>query len=184
MTRNSTAVNLMTSTPTSAPATLNHFSSAAGLTRECLTFRLGSVEYAIDILTVQEIRAYENPTRIASAPAFAKGVLNLRGVIVPIIDLRVKLGLERADFDPLTVTIILTLPNGVVGAVVDSVSDVVELTAAQIKPTPDFNDGINSSFIDGLGTLDVDNERRMLVLVDIEKMMASTKTELVSHTLQ
>ena len=177
-------MNLMNASTTSAPATLNPFSSAGGLTRECLTFRLGSVEYAIDILTVQEIRAYENPTRIASAPDFAKGVLNLRGVIVPIIDLRVKLGLERADFDQLTVTVILTLPNGVVGAVVDSVSDVVELTAAQIKPTPDFNDGINSSFITGIGTVEVDDERRMLILLDIEKLMASTKTDLVAHTLQ
>ncbi len=177
-------MNLMNSTTSALPATANPFSAAAGLSRECLTFRLGTVEYAIDILTVQEIRAYENPTRIASAPAFAKGVLNLRGVIVPIIDLRVKLGLERADFDPLTVTIILTLPHGVVGAVVDSVSDVVELTAAQIKPTPDFNDGINASFIDGIGTLEVEDERRMLILLDIEKLMTSTKTELASNTLQ
>ena len=162
----------------------NRIGAMADLSREMLTFTLGSVHYGIDILMVQEIRAYEAPTRIASAPAYAKGVLNLRGVIVPIIDLRVKLGLKRADFDTMTVTVILNLPNGVVGAVVDAVSNVVELKAEHIKPTPEFNEDVDASYITGIATLDSDDQPRMLILLDIEKLMASTKTELVPHTLQ
>ncbi|WP_128003730.1 chemotaxis protein CheW, partial [Piscinibacter defluvii] len=105
---------------------------------EFLTFRLGDEEYGIDILRVQEIRSYEQPTRIANAPAFVKGVVNLRGVIVPVVDLRMKLGCPSAEYNTFTVVIVLNVRNRVVGAVVDSVSDVLELPPEAIKPAPEM----------------------------------------------
>jgi purine-binding chemotaxis protein CheW len=125
--------------------------SAAG--KEYLTFRLGTEEYGIDILKVQEIRGYEVSTKIANTPDFIKGVVNLRGVIVPIVDLRVKFGLASAAYDVSTVTIILNVLGRVVGAVVDSVSDVLELKAEQIKPAPAFNGTIDTGFITGIGSV-------------------------------
>ena len=106
---------------------------------EYLTFTLGSEEYAIDILKVQEIRGYEQPTLIANAPPFIKGVINLRGIIVPIVDLRIKFNLGKFEYTPFTVVIILNVAGRVIGAVVDSVSDVFSLTRAQIRPAPDFS---------------------------------------------
>src|SRR4030095_15004451 len=103
---------------------------------EYLTFRLGGEEYGIDILRVQEIRSYEQPTRIANAPGYLKGVVNLRGVIVPIVDLRVRLGCAQAEYNHFTVVIVLNVKGRVVGAVVDSVSDVLELAGAGIRPAP------------------------------------------------
>ena len=103
---------------------------------EYLTFRLGGEEYGIDILRVQEIRSYEQPTRIANAPGYIKGVVNLRGVIVPIVDLRVRLGCAQAEYNHFTVVIVLNVKGRVVGAVVDSVSDVLELPAEAIRPAP------------------------------------------------
>jgi len=152
--------------------------------RECLTFRLGAEEYGVDILKVQEIRGYESPTRIANAPAFIKGVLNLRGLIVPIVDLRLRFCLEQAAYDALTVTVILNVAGRVVGAVVDSVSDVVELKGEQIKPAPQFNAAVNADFITGIGVLEQGAERRMLILVDIERLMSGAETSLVEQTLQ
>src|SRR6218665_3516531 len=114
--------------------------SAAGprvlgpLPSELLSFRLGAEEYGIDILRVQEIRSYEQPTRIANSPSFIKGVVNLRGVIVPIIALRLKLGCEQAEYNAFTVVVVLNVRGRVVGAVVDSVSDVLELGSDHIKP--------------------------------------------------
>ena len=137
--------------------------------RVCLTFRLGSEEYGIDILKVQEIRGYEAPTRVAHAPAFVKGVVNLRGVIAPIVDLRIKFGMQDVRYDALTVVIVLNVTNRVVGIVVDSVSDVVELGPEQIRTAPEMGSVIDTQFIDGLGALD----ERMLILVDIEQMMAA-----------
>src|ERR1044071_3409047 len=113
--------------------------AAAATHGEYLTFRLGGEEYGIDILRVQEIRSYEQPTRIANAPAFLKGVVNLRGVIVPIVDLRLKLGCECAEYNHFTVVIVLNVRGRVVGAVVDSVSDVLELNGEQIRQAPATN---------------------------------------------
>ena len=142
---------------------------------EFLTFRLGAEEYGIDILRVQEIRSYEQPTRIANAPAFLKGVVNLRGVIVPIIDLRLKLGCERADYNDLTVVVVLNVRGRVVGAVVDSVSDVLALSSDQIKPSPELNSTIDANFIIGIGTVksDPNAHERMLILIDIEGLMSN-----------
>jgi purine-binding chemotaxis protein CheW len=148
--------------------------------REYLTFRLGTEEYAIDILKVQEIRGYEVSTKFATAPAFIKGVVNLRGVIVPIIDLRMKFNLPSAEYDVSTVTIILNVMGRVVGAVVDSVSDVLELTGEQIKPAPEFNGSLDASFITGMGTVRQGDEERMLILIDIEQLMGSADMCLVA----
>lgn len=142
--------------------------------REFLTFRLGAEEYGLDILKVQEIRGYEPPTRIANAPAFVKGVVNLRGVIVPIIDLRLKFELDSAEYDQFTVVIILNLGARVVGVVVDSVSDVIELAAEQIRPAPEFHASFDSSFITGLGTAG----DRMLILIDIEGLVTAADVSL------
>jgi len=136
---------------------------------EYLTFRLGSEEYGIDILRVQEIRSYEQPTRIANAPSFLKGVVNLRGVIVPIVDLRLKLGCDSAEYNHFTVVIVLNVRGRVVGAVVDSVSDVLELSGDTIRPAPATNSTIDTSYITGIGSV----AERMLILMDIEALMSS-----------
>lgn len=150
-----------------------------GFEQEFLTFTLGREEYAIDILKVQEIRGYESVTSIANAPAFIKGVINLRGTIVPIVDLRIKFGLGRVEYTPFTVVIILNVADRVVGVVVDSVSDVVALKPGQVHPAPDFSTQVGADFILGLGTL----EDRMLILVDIEKLMLSREMALVDDPL-
>jgi purine-binding chemotaxis protein CheW len=151
---------------------------------EFLTFRLGAEEYGIDILRVQEIRSYEHPTRIANAPAFIKGVVNLRGVIVPIVDLRLKLGCESAEYNTFTVVVVLNVRGRVVGAVVDSVSDVLELGRNDIKSAPELNSSIDANFITGIGTVrhgHGENEaERMLILMDIEGLMSSPEMGLVN----
>ncbi|MEI8324662.1 MAG: chemotaxis protein CheW, partial [Betaproteobacteria bacterium] len=115
--------------------------SAATGVREYLTFRLDQEEYGIDILKVQEIRGYETPTRIANAPGFLKGVVNLRGTIVPIVDMRLKFNCSKAEYNNFTVVIILNLGSRIVGIVVDSVSDVMELPPESIRPAPDVESG-------------------------------------------
>ncbi len=135
---------------------------------EFLSFRLGAEEYGIDILKVQEIRSYEPPTRIANAPAFIKGVINLRGVIVPIVDLRVKLGCEVADYNGFTVVIVLNVKGRVIGTVVDSVSDVLQLGPEVIKPAPEMSCSVDSACITGIGSV----ADRMLILMDIEALLA------------
>jgi purine-binding chemotaxis protein CheW len=147
--------------------------AAAARVNEFLTFKLGGEEYGIDILKVQEIRGYEAVTRIANSPGFIKGVVNLRGVIVPIVDLRVKFELGDARYDAFTVVIILNVAGRVVGAVVDSVSDVLELDEKQIKPAPEFNSLLDAGYITGLGTVESGEGERMLILVDIERLMSS-----------
>ena len=144
--------------------------------REYLTFRLDQEEYGIDILKVQEIRGYEPPTRIAHAPAFIKGVVNLRGTIIPIVDMRLKFNCSKAEYNSFTVVIILNLRNRVVGIVVDSVSDVMELSAESIRPAPDIESVIDNGCILGLGSV----AERMLILLDIEKLMSSSDMGLVS----
>ena len=146
---------------------------------EYLTYTLGAEEYAIDILKVQEIRGYEAPTTIANAPAFLKGVINLRGTIVPIVDLRIKFGVGNAEYTPFTVVIILNLGTRVVGMVVDSVSDVAMLRHDSIRPAPEFSASVDTRYIKGLYTLD----ERMLIVVDIERLMLSSEMALVDESL-
>ncbi len=145
------------------------------LSREFLTFTLGHEEYGIEILKVQEIRGYDAVTQIANTPQFIKGVINLRGIIVPIIDMRIKFHLGKMDYDEFTVVIILNVANRVVGMVVDGVSDVLTLNAEQIKSAPEFGSGIDTKYVMGIGTVD----ERMLILVDIERLMTSSEMELV-----
>ena len=144
---------------------------------EFLTFRLGAEEYGIDILRVQEIRSYEAPTRIANAPPFIKGVVNLRGVIVPIVDLRLKLGCEAVDYNEFTVVIVLNVAGRVVGAVVDSVSDVLELSNDAVKPAPELASSVDTRFITGIGNVG----DRMLNLMDIEAFLSSPDMCLISE---
>ncbi|MCA3132459.1 MAG: chemotaxis protein CheW [Betaproteobacteria bacterium] len=150
-----------------------------GVTGEFLTFRLGQEEYGIEILKVQEIRGYEAVTAIARAPDFIKGVINLRGVIVPIIDLRIKFEVGQANYDQFTVVIVLNLGNRVVGIVVDSVSDVMTLQPEQIKPAPAFAASFDTGYLTGIGSVD----QRMLILVDIERLMLSSDMALMDEVL-
>ena len=145
--------------------------------REFLAFKLGQEEYGIDILKVQEIRGYETVTRIANAPEFIKGVVNLRGIIVPIVDMRIKFDLGEPSYDQFTVVIILTIAGRIVGMVVDSVSDVTTLAPEQIRPAPEMGSAFNTDYLIGLGTL----EERMLILVDIDTLMSSSEMGLIEQ---
>jgi len=157
-----------------------HAGDESGFVQEYLTFTLGPEEYAIDILKVQEIRGYEQPTTIANAPAFIKGVINLRGIIVPIVDLRIKFGVGKAEYTPFTVVIILSISGRVVGIVVDGVSDVTSLRSEQIRPAPEFAATVDTRYINGLGTLG----ERMLIVVDIERLMLSGEMALVDQAAE
>ena len=150
-------------------------SQAEAAGQEFLVFTLGAEEYGIDILKVQEIRGYDNVTRIANAPAFIKGVINLRGIIVPIVDMRIKFHLGRVEYDNQTVVIIMNVAHRVVGMVVDGVSDVLTLQADQVMPAPEFGATLTTEYLTGLGTVD----GRMLILMDIEKLMTSKEMELI-----
>ena len=143
--------------------------------QEFLTFTLGHEEYGIEILKVQEIRSYEQVTKIANSPDFIKGVVNLRGTIVPIVDMRIKFNLGAPSYTEFTVVIILNVADRVVGMVVDSVSDVIALAPDQVRPAPDFSSTFDVRYITGLGTVD----QRMLILVDIEQLMSASDMGLV-----
>jgi purine-binding chemotaxis protein CheW len=152
--------------------TADHAPAAPGASfnsQEYLAFTLGGEEYGIDIQKVQELRGYDAVTRIASAPEYIKGVVNLRGCIVPIVDMRIKLNAGTATYDQFTVVIVLNIAGRTVGMVVDSVSDVTALTPEQIKPAPHMGSALDVSHITGLGTVD----ERMLILVDIDQLMSS-----------
>ncbi len=153
----------------------NRADASAG--NEYLAFKLGQEEYGIDILKVQEIRGYESVTRIANAPEFIKGVINLRGIIVPIVDMRIKFNLGEPRYDQFTVVIILSIAGRVVGMVVDSVSDVTTLQPEQIRPAPEMGTALNTDYLVGLGTL----EERMLILLDIERLMSSPEMGLIQQ---
>ncbi len=147
--------------------------------QEFLTFTLGAEEYAIDILKVQEIRGYDAVTAIAHMPAFIKGVINLRGTIVPIVDMRIKFAVGTVEYTAFTVVIILNVGNRVVGMVVDTVSDVMILDAEQIHPSPEFSTTVDTRYIKGLATY----EERMLIVVDIEKLMLSSEMALIDEVV-
>lgn len=145
--------------------------AAKDLPREYLAFRLGNEEYGIDILTVQEIRGYEISTQVANAPYFMKGFLNWRDIIVPILDMRIKFNLGEPTYDNLTVVIVLEIGDRFIGIVVDSVSDVISLAPEQIRPAPAMGTVMNTENLIGLGAL----EDRMLILMDIVKLMLSSE---------
>jgi len=149
--------------------------SAAGK-QQFLSFQLGAEEYGIDILRVQEIRAYEKATRIPNTPEYIKGVINLRGVIVPVVDLRMKFGLQKAEYNEVTVVVVLNLASRTIGIVVDSVSDVLALSPDDIRPAPEFTASVDNAFVRGLATLD----QRMLIIADIERLMTGADMALVT----
>ncbi len=151
--------------------------TADPVSREFLAFKLGAEEYGIDILKVQEIRGYDAVTRIANVPDFIKGFVNLRGIIVPIVDMRIRFNLGDATYDQFTVVIILNIGSRVVGMVVDSVSDVTTLLPAQIRPAPEMGSTFDTDYLIGLGTVD----ERMLILVDIDKLMSSADMGLIDQ---
>lgn len=144
---------------------------------EYLTFQLAQEEYGIDILKVQEIRSYEQPTRMAQAPDFIKGIIDLRGVIVPIIDLRLKLQCAKADYTDFTVVIILNVRDTVMGVVVDAVADVVALTPDAIKPAPQFQSQLDAAFITGIARMG----ERMLIMMDIESLLDNAEMGLIAQ---
>ena len=166
--------------PTPAEPAVRAVPSAAPVTAagEYLSLKLGAEEYGIDILRVQEIRSYEAPTRIANSPAYLKGVVNLRGVIVPVVDLRLKFALDSAEYNDFTVVIVLNVAHRVVGVVVDSVSDVIQFPAGAIRPAPEFSSSVDAGFITGIGTVKEGECERMLILIDIENLIGSCSLNL------
>ncbi len=173
----------MDASPAAASNPAAAHGAPVGAPREYLTFKLGAEEYGIDILKVQEIRGYEPPTRIANAPHFIKGVINLRGVIVPVVDMRLRFDLQDVQVNAFTVAIVLNVAGRTVGMVVDSVSDVIELGGEQIKAAPEFNCAVDSSYITGLGSLEQNGQQRMLILMDIERLMRSPEMGLLDQPL-
>ena len=161
-------------------ATTSNTTATAPKTLEFLSFTLGQEEYGIDIQKVQELRGYDAVTRIANVPEHIKGVVNLRGIIVPIVDMRIKFKLGTPSYDQFTVVIILNLASRVMGMVVDSVSDVITLAPEQIKPAPELGSVLDTGYLIGLGTLD----ERMLILVDIDKLMSSSEMGLIAQAVQ
>lgn len=143
--------------------------------KEFLAFKLGNEEYGVDILTVQEIRGYESVTRIANSPDYIKGVINLRGIIIPIVDMRIKFNLGTPIYDQFTVVIILNINNRIIGMVVDSVSDVTTLNNEDIKPTPNMGSQLTLDYLLGIASL----EERMIILIDIAKLMSSDEMALL-----
>ena len=156
-------------------ATASKPAATDAIAQEYLVFRLGDEEYGIDILKVQEIRGCDRLTRIPNAPNFITGVTNLRGVIVPIVDLRVKFSQGDVEYNDNTVVIVLNLGQRVVGIVVDGVSDVLSLTSDQIRPAPEFAVTLSTEYLTGLGALG----ERMLILVNIEKLLNSEEMALL-----
>ncbi|HWV19185.1 MAG TPA: chemotaxis protein CheW [Rhodocyclaceae bacterium] len=160
-------------------STHNNKDDSATLRQEFLTFILGGEEYAVDILRVQEIRGYDAVTPIAHAPEFIKGVMNLRGAIVPIIDLRIKFGLGKPEYTAFTVVVVLNVGRRVVGIVVDAVSDVISVADSQMHPPPELSRAVDLRYITGLAMLD----ERMLIVVDIEGLMLSADMALVDEAV-
>lgn len=157
------------------PQSAEVLAEVAGPAQEFLAFKLGDEEYGIDILKVQEIRSFEKPTRIAHSPAHVLGVINLRGIIVPVVDLRVKFQLPRKPYDGFTVVIVLNVGARVVGMVVDGVSDVLTLGRDQMRDVPSFESTIDSEHLMAIGAM----EQRMLILLDIERLMSSPEMGLI-----
>jgi len=160
------------------PATAGNEGAPLPAPGEFLIFRMAGEEYGIDILRVQEIRSYETPTLIAHAPDYIKGVINLRGIIVPLLDLRLKFEL-RSDYDNATVVIVLNLQQRIVGVVVDAVSDVLALGSEHIQPVPQLGVAADTGFITGIGSALLEGQERMLILIDIEQLLSSTDSSLL-----
>ncbi|HUI60629.1 MAG TPA: chemotaxis protein CheW [Steroidobacteraceae bacterium] len=152
-----------------------------GESYQVLTFVLGSQTYGVDILRVQEIRGWSSVTKIPHSPPHVLGVLNLRGSIVPIVDLRMRFELERAEYTPVTVIIVVSVVAGNgrrdFGVVVDGVSDVVDVKSAEVKAAPELGSRSATDYIRGLLPV----SERMVVLLDIDKLIGSELTALSTH---
>ena len=148
-------------------------------TLQQLTFSLADEEYGVDILAVREIRGWSRVTRIPQAPAYLLGVLNLRGAIVPIMDLRLRFGLERENYGDNTVVIVVAIAERLFGIVVDAVSDVVDIDPAAIKPVPDMGAVVDTRYLKGLAT----HVERMVMLLDVEKLMRPEDVETLDAAL-
>jgi len=146
-----------------------------------LTFIMANEEYGVDILRVQEIRGWDTVTSIPNTPAFIKGVMNLRGTIVPIIDLRLRFGLDNIEYGPTTVVIVLKVVSSnserIMGIVVDAVSDVYNMEKGSIKPAPDFGSVVSIDFVRGLTTVD----EKMIIILDIDHMLNTGEISLVDQ---
>lgn len=165
--------------PTTSP------SAPTRLPHSCLSFRLGEEEYGIDLVKVQEIRTFSEPTRLAGTPHYVRGIIDLRGTIVPILDLRRKFGLpHQADRED-TILIVLRVLHRVVGIVVDAVNEVVDIAPGQLRAAPTFNALVDADYILGMMPLpqptDSDGEapERLLIVTDIERLMGSPEMGLV-----
>jgi purine-binding chemotaxis protein CheW len=147
---------------------------------QVLTFTLGEETYGVDILRVQEIRGYSTVTRIPQAPAHVLGVLNLRGSIVPIVDMRMRFNLAQAEYTALTVIIVLSVESPVgrrdFGVVVDGVSDVIDVATSDIKPAPELGEQVSTEFIEGLAAV----SGRMVMLLDIDTLIGGDVTGVAS----
>ena len=157
-----------------AKATAGADRSAAETSEQYLTFMLAGEEYGVDILRVQEIKGWDKVTRIPHTPDYVLGVINLRGAVVPILDLRRRFGLETVEFGPTTVVIVVRVMSGrgerTVGVVVDAVSEVYNVDAADTKPPPDVCGSVDTMFVKGLATV----EEKMLILLDIDRLIGNS----------
>jgi len=153
-----------------------------GETDQFLTFIMSTEEYGVDILRVQEIRGWDSVTPIPNCPPYIKGVINLRGTIVPIVDLRERFGLESVEYGPTTVVIVLKVigetSERIMGIVVDAVSDVYNIKSEDMKPAPDFGSVVSIEFVSGLATID----EKMLIILDIDTMLNSNDINAVAQS--
>ena len=151
-------------------------------TQQFLTFILADEEYGVDILRVQEIKGWDAVTQVPNTPEYVRGVINLRGTIVPIIDLRIRFDMEQLEYGPTTVVIVLKVMSGddssrIMGIVVDGVSDVYNMKKDEIKAAPDFGEGVDSSFVSGLAAV----EEKMVTILDIDHMLNSDELAKVQN---
>jgi purine-binding chemotaxis protein CheW len=158
----------------SAPISKNNATEKT-LTNQFVTFQLGAETYGISILKLNEIIAYQSCTNIPNVPRFIKGVLNLRGIVVPVIDLRERFGMELKDYDQFTVIMILDVSGRIMGLVVDAVSDVLTLNSDDVKPRPHFSTGISTQFILGMGIKD----KKFIILLDVDKLLSDEELNMV-----
>jgi purine-binding chemotaxis protein CheW len=146
-----------------------------GLSSQYVTFLLGNETYGISILKLSEIIAYQSCTTIPNVPSFIKGVLNLRGNVVPVIDLRERFSMEKKAYDQFTVIMILNVSGRIMGLVVDAVSDVITLPRDAVKPRPNFSTGISLDFIQGMGVKD----NKFIILLDVDKLLSDEELNMV-----
>jgi purine-binding chemotaxis protein CheW len=148
-------------------------------TTQYLTVNLGDEIYGVDILAVREIRGWTPVTRIPQAPSYVLGVLNLRGAIVPVLDMRLRFGLAREEYTATTVTVIITVAGRNFGVVVDAVSDVLDVIDNQVRPVPDMGTTVDTEYLKGLTSVD----ERMVLLLDVDKLLQPQDAQMLEAAL-